>query len=437
MAGLLDFLFPQTAAPAASAPGGFLAQLLGVGDPEASAAASASTAMQPVVGPYLRDVLTGQMAARNMPRDYYDPNRSFAANATDPRALNQAASIAMAVGPGAIRGWHGTGAVFPPEPGYPLGRFRDEFINTGQGAQTYGHGHYIAEARDTGQSYRDTVGGLATQHLFGPDGDIASGLPSRLAEIMAAKLRPAMDQRVSYLGNAIGRMWANGEPLDVPAIARHAWGGLLDTPEMMKLFESQNPEWRSTIQDAIDRAQPILSQHGIETRQPGALYEVNIHADPQQFLDWDRPLSGQNDAVRDVLTPKAAQAYQEGIVSAPPEKLTGGDAYQGIAGMFPWNGGARTDTAQASQLLRDAGIPGIRYLDQGSRGAGQGTSNYVVFDPAIIQILRKYGLAGLLGGAGAAGAAGQSQAQEPSAPPQPQYPFPWQEYIEPPPAQRR
>jgi hypothetical protein len=38
------------------------------------------------------------------------------------------------------------------------------------------------------------------------------------------------------------------------------------------------------------------------------------------------------------------------------------------------------------------GIPGIRYLDQGSRGAGGGTSNYSIFDPSIIQILRKYGI---------------------------------------------
>ena len=88
---------------------------------------------------------------------------------------------------------------------------------------------------------------------------------------------------------------------------------------------------------------------------------------------------------------------------------------------------------------REAGIPGIRYLDQGSRGQTKptfssterralsacnetrrcgtsavpahvtsysqrerrhlaalpkSTSNYVVFDPGIIDILRKYGLAG-------------------------------------------
>lgn len=43
-----------------------------------------------------------------------------------------------------------------------------------------------------------------------------------------------------------------------------------------------------------------------------------------------------------------------------------------------------------SAKLRDAGIPGIRYLDGGSRAGGQGTSNYVAFNPAQIEILRKY-----------------------------------------------
>jgi hypothetical protein len=48
---------------------------------------------------------------------------------------------------------------------------------------------------------------------------------------------------------------------------------------------------------------------------------------------------------------------------------------------------------QATNALREQGIPGIKYLDQGSRFNGDGTRNYVVFDDMIIDILRKYGLA--------------------------------------------
>lgn len=47
----------------------------------------------------------------------------------------------------------------------------------------------------------------------------------------------------------------------------------------------------------------------------------------------------------------------------------------------------------SSEILRKAGIPGIRYLDGGSRGAGAGTSNYVVFpgEEAALNILERNG----------------------------------------------
>ena len=42
--------------------------------------------------------------------------------------------------------------------------------------------------------------------------------------------------------------------------------------------------------------------------------------------------------------------------------------------------------AMASQLLKEAGIPGIRYLDAGSRGSKEGTRNIVMFDEDLIKI---------------------------------------------------
>ena len=48
---------------------------------------------------------------------------------------------------------------------------------------------------------------------------------------------------------------------------------------------------------------------------------------------------------------------------------------------------ARYGENAASKMLQEAGIPGIRYLDQGSRTAGKGTSNFVVFDPKHMNII--------------------------------------------------
>lgn len=43
----------------------------------------------------------------------------------------------------------------------------------------------------------------------------------------------------------------------------------------------------------------------------------------------------------------------------------------------------------ASDLLHSLGIPGIKYLDAGSRAGGKGTRNFVVFNPDDVKILER------------------------------------------------
>ena len=45
--------------------------------------------------------------------------------------------------------------------------------------------------------------------------------------------------------------------------------------------------------------------------------------------------------------------------------------------------------AKASELLQRQGITGNRYLDEVSRNRGQGTSNFVVFEPSNVKILEQ------------------------------------------------
>ena len=47
---------------------------------------------------------------------------------------------------------------------------------------------------------------------------------------------------------------------------------------------------------------------------------------------------------------------------------------------------------EVSKVLHENGIKGIRYLDEGSRSTGKGTSNFVVFDPSTVKILEKNGV---------------------------------------------
>jgi hypothetical protein len=43
---------------------------------------------------------------------------------------------------------------------------------------------------------------------------------------------------------------------------------------------------------------------------------------------------------------------------------------------------------QASQYLDQRGIPGSKYLDQGSRVTGEGTRNFVVFKGKNIKVVK-------------------------------------------------
>ena len=162
----------------------------------------------------------------------------------------------------------------------------------------------------------------------------------------------------------------------------------------------------------------------INSYNPGKMYEVNINADPDHFLDWDKPLSEQSDHVKGVL--KAGKWAAVG----PDASDTGAEFMKGLA-------------PEDHLQLGKEGLPGIKYLDQGSRdnshavqltykgqpyqdpmkfptnaqaenwaaeqrakGFGAdvsqlGTRNYVVFNDKLIDIVKKYGMAGLVAGGAA------------------------------------
>ena len=157
-------------------------------------------------------------------------------------------------------------------------------------------------------------------------------------------------------------------------------------------------EVRPTNKDAAKDMQRTLAElrkAQVVASNTGQLYKVDI-PDPAvaTFLDWDKPLSQQPETVR--------KAYAKAIAGSDPlsAELLGGLSTPDelvAAGLLPKSKGSQAyatidkDPAIAAQKLREAGIQGIRYLDGGSRGAGAGTSNFVVFDPSIVKILERNG----------------------------------------------
>ena len=256
--------------------------------------------------------------------------------------------------PQGIRAYHGSPHDFD--------KFDLSKIGTGEGAQAYGHGLYFAESPNVAQQYRDQLAGdffkTPSGALFDPT--TLQHMNTRATLTRTKDLEAAIKRGMDILPNA-------------PAATK----GMLESD--------------------LAILQELKNQGGL-TQAPGRMYEVNINARPDQFLDWDKPLS-QQPTIVEKLKPLATSnsALADALQQFELKNTTGQVAYRNIPNERVMPSGLRVNNPSptfASQALNEAGIPGIRYLDQGSRGTGQGTSNYVVFNDSLIDILRKYGLAG-------------------------------------------
>ncbi len=259
---------------------------------------------------------------------------------------------------------------------YPLGRVRIDKVGTGEGAQVYGHGWYGAENPQVAAEYAKKLGG----------GNVDNVKPDEEA---IAAIKPKWDEIVTKLQAA--REKSGGRMTDETAALQNHLDALND----------------HAVSDTLSR-KPWLTE--------GRRYEVNINADPEHFLDWDKPLSEQHKSVKDKLS----------AIGFNLEK-GGGDSQRTPATLLGIKG------SEGAERFQKAGIPGIRYLDQGSRmtagvdklgdnyfvkgsvtpyktraeaetaakASGAATHNYVVFHHSIVDILKKYGLAGLIAGGAA------------------------------------
>jgi hypothetical protein len=119
------------------------------------------------------------------------------------------------------------------------------------------------------------------------------------------------------------------------------------------------------------------------------------------LLDWDKPLREQSQRVQDTIAGRTDWATPD---------MPGARIYGGMIERASPTGLSRLNAPpKVSQQLNDMGIPGIRYLDQWSRDAGQGTSNYVIYNDKLIEILRKYGILPPLAAGTAGGLLGLSE----------------------------
>jgi hypothetical protein len=363
------------------------------------------------------------------------PNPNPAAMVADPQSQVLAVMGADVPSGGPIKAFHASP--------YDFEKFDSSKIGTGQGAATFGHGHYSAQMEPTAESYLS----LATPEVKVGGTPLPMPKWSQTMSPEARLIRRIGDHRM------INRTAPEAEILaqvkdDLTHQAKARWRGdndqvVTEAKEQLRLLA----EWEQ---------QGIASQHG-------HMYEIAINADPAHLLDWDKPLSEQSEHVQaavnkirnrqrsefgltwketpiqaldlgDYATEHWGRQYRSEVIDPKTKKaiatFQGGSPEEVTAKIAQWRMAredeflaqtgkefyhARADAADiksrgsmtyvdrkkaASTQLREAGVPGIKYLDQESRQVGQGTYNYVITDDKLIDILRKFGM--LLPAVGAA-----------------------------------
>jgi hypothetical protein len=240
-----------------------------------------------------------------------------------------------------IRAYHGSPHSFD--------KFSMDKIGTGEGAQAYGHGLYFAENEGVAKAYKDELQTYDTT---------VDGVP-------VDKKSPTFAAAMSIA--------ANGYDTALKDLDRAMSSGLADK------------DW---VQAQIDAVKSLKGAK-IEQKPSGSMYEVNIAADPKDMLPWDEKLTPEMlEKIRPMVPPEKQRDFDwQARVG-----MSGKDAYQEFLGAY-----LNAKRPKVSEDLAKAGIPGIKYLDAGSRGAGDGSRNYVVFDDRLVEIVKKYGIAAALG----------------------------------------
>jgi len=264
-------------------------------------------------------------------------------------------NLAKSVGAGGVGGGQRGAIVWQGSP-HKFVKFDASKIGTGEGAQAYGDGLYLAEAQDVGADYA-----------------------KRLGTKIDVNNQPLMQK-----GKIVGT--TGNQELDDFLVAN-----LGDVKAAKKDILQSIKEVRPTNYEAAKDYQRLLAnlrKTQVDTKNAGYLYKVDLPDEHiAKMLDWDKPLSQQPQQTLSALQNVAKQSKSIAEQLQPFE--LGASTGQSIMTAL----GNELTPKGAAQLLQKSGIPGVRYLDGVSRGAGAGTSNFVVFpgNENLLTILERNG----------------------------------------------
>ena len=297
--------------------------------------------------------------------DVRNPSAEFLASLLMPGASVKGAKVIgkavdNAQKPGTVARAGERGAIVYHGTPHKFDKFDSSKIGTGEGAQVYGHGLYFAERPAVAQEYADALGKEV----------LIKGKPAYRAKDKTS----AADLPISNA--AAGQLRMND--WDLNKAIESAKDDFIETGD----------QWFAKVHDELS----TLSPEDVVINR-GELYSVDLPDDQiAKMLDWDKPLSQQSKEVQAAIAKTKAMLPPNAIDDLGGDlSLMYGPDVMPQDFLNTWESLGQTNGAEMA--LKQLGIPGVRYLDGGSRGAGTGTRNYVVFpgNEDMLKILERNG----------------------------------------------
>jgi hypothetical protein len=250
-------------------------------------------------------------------------------------------------GLGAIKMYHGGPHKFR--------QFSDAAINSGEGSQMEGWGHYTSDTERVGASYGNMIGYPA---VLGPRGetlahsDWKGGAKKQAYNLLTSAQGNVGDMQAAY---DMAKETARTMPMPPDAPRNEVLGYL-------KEWEAQNAQ--------VGHAGRL---YHVDARWPSRVHETIDPLSPEHYLDRVHKVVDQ---------PKVMDALEGSGLLMPGEYDSGRQYYDNLSQEL---GGEK----QASQaLFQEAGVPGIKYPDQDFARADNPT-NFVNFSDMLLNILRR------------------------------------------------
>jgi len=269
-------------------------------------------------------------------------------------------------------------------------------IGTGEGAQAYGHGIYLAESPNVAKGYQKQLAQIK------PEMTVEFGLPiteksKKFAETALQSSNGDADSAIKNLRenlqfySSVEAKNAATEAINALKTAKITWGkdypiGHFYTADLPDEMVDRMLDWDKPLseQPAAVR-ETVMRYMNVGEKQLPADMRVGQFGDKYAVLQDKPPLPGSTFGVGRSIVKGPKAASEQEAVDAYWNSLTGKDFYDTIGKDLGKN-------ADASDYMRQLGIPGIKYLDAGSRGqGGTGTRNFVVFpgEEKKVKILKR------------------------------------------------